>query len=122
MSSQGVRRLIELAEEMRGVAARIEPPEGAVELITAEYTRLPELFRALAAVVTTYHVQQTETTPLHPRVMEAIAALARVQETCAQAAEAIPPLALRLHAEEIERQNDPRQAMWDLRANRGRAA
>jgi hypothetical protein len=96
-----------------------------MELLTVEYAKLPEVMRALAGVWTAFHRRATdpvEGVPLPPGVMHALEALATVQLRCADAAEKITPLAIKLCQAKIDELQDQRNRMWDHRANRGHAA
>lgn len=120
--ASGVRQLIAMMQDVRKVAKRYDPPAGVVELIDVEYVLLADLMREMIGVWTDFHMRATdpvEGVPMPPPVMNALAAIATVQAKTATTVEAIPALARKVCADRLALLDDPKQAMFDLRANPG---
>lgn len=113
---------MEAADQIVAQLTRWEP-EGMLEVLHA-YRYWPDVLRRLEEAWAILHRKATDGLhgyPLHPAVLELVEAVARHQRLTAAAAEEIAPTAHALHREQIEALEDPRQAMWDHRANRDRS-
>lgn len=125
MTASAMRALLDHAEEMQRIAATFERPDGVMELIEREYALLPEVLEALVGAWVAIHVRATDSVtgdPLPAPVMELLEQIARTQRAAAQAAAEVAPLARRLSQARIDALRDPRNRMWDHRANPGHAA
>jgi hypothetical protein len=112
--------MIDLAEQMVAVATKFERPTGVMELLNQEYSRLGELNRIVARAWHVMHVRATDGKtgdPLSPTVMELLERLYRHQLVNAETADQIAPLAKRQEQVRIDALADPRNRMWDHRAN-----
>jgi hypothetical protein len=115
-----MKTLLDLAEQMKLVAATFQRPQGVMDLINREYTILPEVLLALTGAWTAVHRRATDPVdgdPLPAPVMDLLEQIAKTQRIAADAAAEVAPLARRLEQHRIEALSDPRNRMWDHRAN-----
>lgn len=115
VTPQAVLRLLEAADQMVAVCTQWHP-EGMLEVLEA-YRALPDVLHRVAKAWQILHQHASDSYPLHPVVLDLVEALHRHQMLTAQSAEEIAPTARSLHARELEALQDPRNAMWDVRAN-----
>lgn len=118
VTPQAVLRLLEAADQMVAVCTQWHP-EGMLEVLEA-YRALPDVLHRVAKAWQILHQHAADGYPLHPVVLDLVEALHRHQMLTAQSAEEIAPTARSLHARELEALQDPRNAMWDVRANSDR--
>lgn len=116
-SQSPMLQMMELADQMVAIATRWEP-EGMLEVLDA-YRHWPDVLHRAAEAWKIMHRKAQEQYPLAQVVVELIEAVHRHQEMTAGAAEEIAPTARALHGREIDALDDARNAMWDVRANRG---
>jgi hypothetical protein len=105
----------EAADQMVSTAQAWQP-EGMLEVLDA-HRHLPDVLRRVADAMAILHRHAEERYPLAPVVVELIEAVHRHQMMTAAAAEEIAPTSRALHRREIEALDNPRNAMWDVRAN-----
>ena len=113
-------QMLNLAEQMVEVAAKFERPSGVMELLDREYAALGQVQRTVAKAWKVMHVRATDPhtgDPLPPIVMELLDELQQHQLRGAATADQIVPLAKRLEQARIDALADPRNRMWDHRAN-----
>lgn len=116
MTQRPMLQMQEMADQLVALATHWEP-EGMLEVLDA-YRHLPDVLHRIAQAWQIFYRKAAERYPLAPVVVELIEAVYRHQEMTAVAAEEVAPTARALHAREIEALADPRNAMWDVRANR----
>lgn len=120
MSQTPMLQMQEMADQMVAVATRWEP-EGMLEVLDA-YRHLPDVLHRVAEAWKIMHRKAQAEYPVKAVIVELIEAVQRTQELTANAAEEIAPTAHALHRDQIEALEDKRNAMWDYRANKDRAA
>lgn len=120
-----MQKMLDLAEQMVEVATKFERPDGVMELLDREYKRLPDVQRTVAKAWKIMHERATDPIdgdPLPPVIMDLLQQLFDHQMRGAATAEQITPLAKRLEQARIDALADPRNRMWDQRANQGYGA
>lgn len=108
---------LQFTEEMMRSVLRYQP-EGILEVLET-YRMWSEGLAQEAKVWRKIHEIAAEAYPLKPAVVAIIEGIAKNQDKTAQAAAEIYRIAVKMHGEDLERLRDPRNAMWDLRANPG---
>lgn len=111
------RQLLELSEQMVAAAKRREPP-GTLATVN-DLHLLPQVLHNVAEALRIQHTKASDTEPLHPAVIETLAAIHRAQRAVVAAATDVGPAAERLHQHDIARLRSPRRGeeRWDVRAN-----
>lgn len=122
-----IKRMVELAEEIRSIAAAWKPVDPVTDRPSAVaaiegYALLPQVVGPIADAFRVMHQTAQESYPFRPVVTNLVEAAAQAQGAVVAAAELIAPTARAAHRQDIEDLGDPRKAMWDYEANRGQAA
>lgn len=115
-TSAAMRRMLALAEEMYGIAAK-HAPEGNLEVL-AGYVEMPNVMDMVLKALVQFHKAATSQ-GLHPAVVEYIEAMVKAQRSTADAARAIAPAIEKLHKTELEYLRAGGSARWDRRVNSG---
>ena len=120
MPQTPMMRMVEAADMIYRDVQSWEP-EGMLEVLEA-YRHWPDVLHRLSEAWTLMHRKALDEFPLKPVVVELIEAVQRHQHMTAAAAEEIAPTARAVHRDQIDALDNPRNAMWDVRANRDSAA
>jgi hypothetical protein len=104
------------ADQMRANAAKWTVGRGEMYDAAREISvELPEMSRAIAAVLHTMEAKMTGEQPVHPAVVGVITAAKRAQLAVAATLDQVGPAFRRMHAVDIARVENPRrnEAAWD---------
>lgn len=112
-----IKAMMEAAEQINR-AVRAWDPQGMMEVL-AVYERWPEVMEELTRAWGVLHDKAQTQFPQRTVVTDLIAEVHRTQRVVTNATEQIAPTFRAVHRKELEHLEDPRNAMWDLRANQG---
>lgn len=110
-----IRVMLEATEQINRACQAWEPA-GMLEVL-AVYDQWPTVLEELTKAWAAMHTKAQAEFPLKPVVVALVEGVHRAQRTTAAAAEQIAPTARAVHRDKLDALEDPRNAMWDLRAN-----
>lgn len=106
---------VEAAEEFAEAIEKYEPPEGAGGMMQMLYdlAQFPDALKEISKGFRAFAAMCSNDLPLHEHIADLIESMATVQDQIAETAEDIPHAIVRLHPEDVERNENPRPREQD---------
>lgn len=122
MAASGMATLIKMTQDVQKAARKLPFPDGAVELITVEFSQMGALVREQAAVFKGYYdhvTDRVEGVYMPTPVYNGITSIHDVIVKAGDTADKMMPLALKVCSQLLADLDDPTKRYWDQRANPG---
>ena len=120
MAVSGVATLIKMTQDVRKAASKAAFPDGAVDVITIEFSQLGTLVREQAGVFKDYYLHVTDRVEgvyFPAPVGNAIMSVHDVVVKAGDTADKVMPLALKVCSQLLDDLDDPTKRYWDQRVN-----